>query len=128
MPEESEYESLPSSEEMLRAFSSEDMIKEARRSLDLDKPDIEVPDLETEVDIAVDFEEIAAREPEPRIETTFTPRRRPGRLPPTAVDPTVAAPHERPSTGRGLIIGIAVWIVILAFAIFLIAALAVEAP
>jgi hypothetical protein len=112
---------------MLRAFSSEDMIKEARKSLDLDKPDIAVPDLETEVEVQVDFEKLAAREPEPRIETTFTPRRRQSR-PPTAVDPTVPAPHERPSTGRGLIIGIAVWITILAVAIVLIAALAVEAP
>jgi hypothetical protein len=127
MPEESDYESLPSSEEMLRSFSSEDLIKQAREELRENSPGTSIPELETEVEVQVDFEELAAREPEPRIETTFTPatRRRP---PPQPVDPTVAAPHERHNVGRGLAIGIAAWVVILGIAIFLIAALAVEAP
>lgn len=126
MAEPSEYESLPSSEEMLRAFSSEDMIKEARASLDLDKPDIEVPELETEVEVEVDFEDLAAQEPEPAIQTTFTPRSR--RAAPRAIDPTVPQPHERTGSGRGVIIGIVAWIVVLALAITIFATLAVETP
>ena len=127
MPEESEYDSLPSSEEMLRQFSSEDLIKQAREELRENSPGTSIPDLETEVEVRVDFEELVAAEPEPRIETTFTPatRRRP---PPPPVDPTVPAPHEREGTSRGVAIGIAAWIAILAVAVFLIAALAVEAP
>ena len=127
MPEESEYDQLPSSEEMLRQFSSDDLIRQAREELRENSPGTSIPELETSVEVQVDFEELAASEPEPRIETTFTPATR-RRAAPPPIDPTVAAPHERKRAGSGLAIGIAVWVIILAVAIFMIAALAVEAP
>lgn len=108
-----------------RPLSSEDMIRQARQSLQSGKPDMEVPDLETEIDVQVDFEEIAEQEPERRLQTGRVPRpQRPSRV--DRALPT-SQPHERTRTGRGVMVAVLAWIVLLGIGIAILA-MSIEGP